>query len=97
MTGKDSLCNKGLHSSLQGWQHPSSCLRAPGTCLCGAQAVGELHLPPLPGGFLSLLRFCQDLGQRRTTEVASSEGTEEREEESRRECEGWAETAECGG
>lgn len=76
MTGKDSIRNKGLHSSLLGWQHLVSCLHASGTCLCRAQAVGELHLPPPPGNFLSLLKLCQDLGQTRTTEAESSEGIE---------------------
>lgn len=45
--------------------------------------MGELDLPPLPGNFLSLFKFFEELGQRRATEVESSEGRDWREEEDR--------------
>lgn len=47
-------------------------------------AEGRSCLPPLPGNFVSLLEFCQEQGQRRTTDGESLEGRESREEERER-------------
>ena len=82
------MYNKGPRPGLLSWQHLVACPCASKTCFCWGQAVGDLYLPPLWGDFLPLLKFCQHMGQKRTTEVEASECTELREEESRRENEG---------
>lgn len=77
------MCSRGLHSGLWVDNVQSLAPVLPGTSHLG-WAVGRSCLPPLPGNFMSLLEFCQEQGQRRTTDGESLEGRESRKEERER-------------